>query len=73
MCRVQIRNGRAVWSKAGLRRAPRVGVIGEGCTVNEGPGVRGNGGTVRETNSGQETGAREQVNRQRRAENNGSK
>jgi hypothetical protein len=70
ICRVQIRNGRAVWSEADLRR---VGVTGEGRTVNEGPGVRGNGGTVRETDSGQETGARKQANRQRRGENNRSK
>jgi hypothetical protein len=55
MCRVQFRNGRAVWSMAGLRRAPRVGNIGEGRTVNKGLEVRGDGGTVRETNSGQET------------------
>jgi hypothetical protein len=50
MYQVQFRNGRAVWSKARLRRAPRVGSIGEGRTVNKGPGVRGNGGTERETN-----------------------
>jgi hypothetical protein len=54
MCRVQFRNGRAVWSKARLRRGARVGNIGEGRTVNKGPGVRGNGGTAGETNSGQE-------------------
>jgi hypothetical protein len=60
--RVQIRNGQAVWSEADLRRVPRVGVTGEGRTVNEGPGVHGNGGTVRETDSGQETGARKQAN-----------
>jgi hypothetical protein len=60
--RVQIRNGQAVWSEADLRRAPRVGVTGEGRTVNEGPGVHGNGSTVHETDSGQETGARKQAN-----------
>jgi hypothetical protein len=54
MCRVQFRNGRAVWSKARLRRAPKVGNVGEGRTVNKGPGVRGNGRTARETYSGQE-------------------
>jgi hypothetical protein len=43
---------------AGLRRAPRVDNIGEGRTVNKGLGVRGDGGTVRETTSGQGTGAR---------------
>jgi hypothetical protein len=49
--------GRAVWSKARLRRAPRVGNIDEGRTVmiwtllkascvNKGLEVRGDGGTV---------------------------
>jgi hypothetical protein len=73
ICRVQIRNGQVVWSKADLRCAPRVGVTGEGRTVNGGLGVCGNGGTVHEMDSGQEMGAWKQANWQRRAENNRSK
>jgi hypothetical protein len=70
---VQICNGQAVWSEADLRHAPRVGITGKGHTVNEGLGVCGNGSTVCEMDSGQETGAWKQVNQQRRAENNRSK